>query len=91
MRAAATSLRQTAAELEKAAKRLSQDMPAPSNGAEEASPQVFRRGTVCGRYRNENRVPDLRLSGKWLRHAGFELGQKYQVKVDAGRLTICAE
>ena len=62
-----------------------------ANGAEEAPPQVFRRGTVCGRYRNENRVPDLRLSGKWLRHAGFELGQKYQVKVDAGRLTICAE
>ena len=30
-------------------------------------------------------------AGKWLRRAGFELGQKVAVKVGDGRLTICAE
>ena len=63
--------------------------PAHASGA--TPPQVFRRITVCGQYQNQHRVPSLRLSGKWLRQAGFDLGQKAQVKVDAGRLTICAE
>ncbi len=54
-------------------------------------PQVFRRITVCGQYRDEHQVPSLRLAGKWLRKAGFDLGQKVQVKVDDRRLTICAE
>ncbi len=98
MRAAAADLRQTAAELEKAAQRLDQDMPAPLNGAGAATPDIgatppliFRRLTVCGQYQREHQVPALRLSGKWLRHAGFELGQKVQVQVDERRLTICAE
>ncbi len=97
MKAAAAELRQTAADLEKAARRLDQDMPAPSNGSGPTvdtgatPPQVFRRFTVCGQYQNQHRVPALRLSGKWLRQAGFDLGQKVQVKVDQYRLTICAE
>ncbi len=106
MRAAAADLRQTAAEIEKAARRLSQDISAPSNGSGatyDASvplpahtsgatpPQVFRRITVCGQYQKKHQVPALRLSGRWLRHAGFDLGQKVQVKVDQRRLTICAE
>ena len=96
MRAAAAELRQTAAELEKAARRLGQDMPGPPNGSGVTSdgatpPQVFRRITVCGQYRNHHQVPALRLAGKWLRQAGFDLGQKVQVKVDQQRLTICAE
>ena len=106
MKAAAADLRQTAAELEKAARRLGQGMPTPSNGSGTTSdasgalpshacgattPQVFRRLTVCGQYQNEHQVPALRLAGKWLRHAGFDLGQKVQVKVDQRRLTICAE
>ncbi len=81
-------------------------MPAPANGSGATSdagvtlaaappgatpPQVFRRITVCGQYQNEHRVPALRLSGKWLRKAGFDLGQQVQVKVNQRRLTICAE
>ncbi|MCP3996145.1 MAG: type I toxin-antitoxin system SymE family toxin [bacterium] len=92
MKAAATGLRQTAIELEKAARRLKADVPATANGSDGTAPaRVFRRGTVCGRYQRDNRVPDLRLSGKWLRQAGFELGRKYQVEVGQGRLTICVE
>ncbi len=109
MKAAAAELRQTAAELEKASRRLRQDIPAPSDGSDgsdatagdggaltvDASgampPQVFRRFTVCGQYRNQHQVPALRLAGKWLRQAGFDLGQKVAVKVDQRRLTICAE
>ena len=96
MRAAAANLRQTATELEKAAQRLGQEMPGPSNGSSATSdgstpPQAFRRITVCGQYQNEHQVPALRLAGKWLRQAGFDLGQKVQVKVDQQRLTICAE
>ncbi len=106
MKAAAADLRHSAAELEKAARRLGQDVSAPSNGSGATSdaggaspahasgatpPQVFRRMTVCGHYRDEHQVPALRLSGKWRRQAGFDLGQKVQVKVDDRRLTICAE
>ncbi len=92
MRAAAADLRRMAAELEKAAQRLDQDMPSPSNGSGTATtPMVFRRLTVCGQYQKEHQVPALRLAGKWLRRAGFDLGQKVQVKVDERRLTICAE
>ncbi len=106
MKAAEAELRQTAAELEKASRRLKQEMPAPSNGSDATAgtdgaltvhasgatpPQVFRRFTVCGQYRNQHQVPALRLAGKWLRQAGFDLGQKVAVKVDQRRLTICAE
>ncbi len=91
MKAAAANLRQTAANLEKAASRLTQEVPAPPAGADGTPPQGFRRGTVCGRYRNHSRVPDLRLSGKWLGRAGFELGQRIQIKVHYGQLIIRAE
>ncbi len=91
MRSTAASLRATAAELEKAARTLNQEVPTPPNGADEAPVQDFRRGTVCGRYRNDRRVPDLRLCGLWLERAGFDLGRKYQVKVAGGQLTIHAE
>ncbi len=91
MMASAASLRQAATELEEAASRLSQETSQSPNGSEDTTLQTFRRGTVCGRYRHETRVPDLRLCGKWLRNAGFELGQKYQVMVGDGQLTICAE
>ncbi|HVF62271.1 MAG TPA: SymE family type I addiction module toxin [Thermoanaerobaculia bacterium] len=36
------------------------------------------------------RVPDLRLSGRWLRAAGFDLGQGYEVEVRSGKLVIRA-
>ncbi len=106
MKAAAAELRQTAAELEKAARRLGQDMAAPPNGSGATSdaggalatyasgtvaPQVFRRLTVCGQYQNQHQVPALRLAGKWLRHACFDLGHKVQGRVAQRQLAICAE
>jgi antitoxin component of MazEF toxin-antitoxin module len=33
-------------------------------------------------------VPDLRLRGRWLRDAGFEIGRSVKVEVSEGRLTI---
>jgi type I toxin-antitoxin system toxin SymE len=45
---------------------------------------------VCGRWTGKARIPDLRMSGWWLRAAGFDLGQAYEVEVQAGKLTIRA-
>jgi len=56
--------------------------------------QVRQRGhrplTVCGRQQAGRRVPDIRLSGLWLKNAGFDLGQELEVEVEAGALTIRA-
>jgi DNA-binding protein H-NS len=49
-----------------------------------------RSGTVCGRWTGSGRAPDLRLSGRWLGAAGFDLGQAYEVEVRSGRLVIRA-
>lgn len=46
--------------------------------------------TVCGRYRNRRKVPDLRLMGQWLEQAGFDLGRQCEVEVEPGTLTIRA-
>ena len=46
--------------------------------------------TVCGRWRGKSRVPDLRLTGKWLEAAGFGLGQEVEVEVEMGRLVVRA-
>ena len=85
MKATARDLRASAAGLEKAAKVLDQEMPSRTRGWQETTAQGFRRGTISGRYCNGDRVPYLRLSGRWLRRAGFELGQKFQIRVDYGR------
>ncbi|HVF59608.1 MAG TPA: SymE family type I addiction module toxin [Thermoanaerobaculia bacterium] len=46
---------------------------------------------MCCRSRGYRRlVPDLRISGRWLQRAGFDLGQHYEIEVRAGRLTIRA-
>ncbi len=91
MKSTAASLRAMAAELEQAAKRLAQEVPAPPNGAEKAPVRDLRIGKVCYRYRKEQQVPDLRRGGRWLERAGFDLGQRYQVTVRDGQLTIHAE
>ncbi len=72
MLATAASLRETATELEQAARRLNQDVSPPHDGGGAASPdpatgqtpQVFRRCTISYRYRNQHQVPELRLGGK---------------------------
>jgi cell division inhibitor SulA len=33
-------------------------------------------------------VPELRLSGRWLRAAGLDLGRHFEIEVQAGRLTV---
>jgi hypothetical protein len=47
-----------------------------------------RFGTVCGRWREGVTVPDLRISGAWLRQVGFDVGREYEVAITNGRLTI---
>jgi hypothetical protein len=49
-----------------------------------------RLATICGRFQGDERVPDLRLAGRWLRKVGFDLGQRFEVEVEAGKLTIRA-
>jgi len=60
--------------------------------AQQARAAGRRSGTVCGRWNGQwrRRVPDLRLSGLWLRAAGFDLGQAFEVEVRAGELVIRA-
>jgi len=58
--------------------------------AREARARGCRFGTVCGRWRGEKRVADLRMSGLWLEAAGFMVGQEYEVEVDDGKLVIVA-
>ena len=90
------NIRQAMDKLEQAAGQLLQEPPKPaaSKGRKRAKkPLSIRHATICGRYRQDGktRVSDLRLSGKWLANAGFEIGQKYQVRVDKDRLTIWAK
>jgi toxic protein SymE len=56
----------------------------------QARQRGVRLGTVCGRWRNGRRRPDLRMTGRWLEEAGFRLGREYEVEVEAGKLTIQA-
>jgi Toxin SymE, type I toxin-antitoxin system len=56
--------------------------------ARKAGESGHRVGTVCGRWREGGKVPDLRISGAWLRKAGFDVGQVYEVAVTNGHLTI---
>jgi len=48
----------------------------------EARERGLRLGTVCGRWRNGRRLPDLRMSGRWLQRAGSDLGPEYELKVE---------
>ncbi len=38
--------------------------------------------------RRQRAVPFLRLSGRWLESAGFEIGSKVRVVVEADRLVV---
>ncbi|HVF60007.1 MAG TPA: SymE family type I addiction module toxin [Thermoanaerobaculia bacterium] len=72
--------------------------PSPTSGAgaklaraAAARAKGRRFGTICCRSRGyRNLVPDLRISGRWLQRAGFDLGQNYEIEIRAGRLTIRA-
>ena len=56
----------------------------------EAKANGRRLGTISYRWKNDKRLPLLRLSGTWLDEAGFALGQQFEVTVDDRRLTIDA-
>ena len=94
MEKAVEQLRQVADKLEQGAGRLNQEIPMPEDAAprrrKSKPPKMLRRGTVCGRYRyaSKVRVSDLRLCGLWLKGAGFDIGQKYEVEVEDGQLII---
>jgi hypothetical protein len=95
MKNVAVQMRQMADELDQGAERLSAEMPTPEKAVRQRRhrkgklPKKSRYGTVCGRYRGtETRVADLRLCGLWLKAAGFDIGQKYEVEVEDGKLTI---
>ena len=47
-----------------------------------------RFGTVSYRWRETQYLPALRVSGKWLRRAGFDIGQEFEITVDEGQLII---
>jgi hypothetical protein len=47
-----------------------------------------RAGTISARLGATGRVPFLRLSGRWLREAGFDLGQAIEIEVGPGELVI---
>jgi len=49
-----------------------------------------RAGMISSRWHATGAAPYLRLSGRWLGAAGFELGQSYEVEVGPGRLVIRA-
>ncbi|MGE5598036.1 MAG: SymE family type I addiction module toxin [Bacteroidota bacterium] len=44
--------------------------------------------TVCSLLSNGGKVPQLRLSGRWLAKLGFHPGAKVAVEEEAGRLTL---
>jgi len=87
-------------------KAVVEEVPLPSDAAEalqdtarrerrrqrrkEARERGLRLLTVCGRWRSNRRIPEMRLTGLWLRNAGFDLGQEFEVEVSAGALTIRA-
>jgi len=54
----------------------------------EARDRGRRLGTVSRRHLRGERLPLIRLSGKWLRAAGFDLGQEFEVEIAEGRLVL---
>jgi len=54
----------------------------------EARRRSRRFGTISHRNLRGECLPLLRLSGKWLRDAGFDLGQEFEVEVRHGRLVL---
>jgi hypothetical protein len=49
-----------------------------------------RFGTISSRWSGTEHVPALRLSGKWLRRAGFDQAQEFEITVREGQLVIDA-
>ena len=48
----------------------------------------MRTVTVTYTIRERDTVPMIRLRGKWLTEAGFQEGQRVQVDVGSGKITL---
>jgi len=59
-----------------------------SRRVREARRRGRRFGTISHRNLRGECLPLLRLSGKWLRDAGFDVGQEFEVEVGDGRLLL---
>ena len=52
----------------------------------------YQRPLLDRRYGDpDGKVPYLRLRGEWLRRAGFTIGDRVRVEVEAGRLVVVSE
>lgn len=38
-----------------------------------------RRLRICGKYRSNQEVPELRLTGHWFRELGFDIGDRVSI------------
>ncbi|MRF74763.1 type I addiction module toxin, SymE family [Escherichia coli] len=65
-------------------------MAAPDITPEVTSANTQRRGTV-GYLPNRSDTPVIKISAKWLREAGFEIGTGVTVKISEGCLILLAD
>lgn len=42
----------------------------------------------AGRWVGSQQVPQLRLQGRWMHEAGFVIGERVQLQITDGRITI---
>lgn len=56
--------------------------------AQRARRRGRRFGTISHRWSGNDYVPSLRISGKWLRRAGFDQQQEFEITVRNGQLVI---
>lgn len=55
------------------------------------SSAVRDRKSRAGEYGGQTQVPFLRVQGKWLAAAGFQVGDRVRVEVQPGRLIVTPE
>ncbi|NML31663.1 SymE family type I addiction module toxin [Paraburkholderia antibiotica] len=51
----------------------------------------YRQWQPQGYLNDPPLYPWMKLSGRWIEHAGFEAGQRVRITVEYGRLPITAE
>lgn len=69
--------------------RCREDLP-PRPRHRLRNPRGRRLFTVSRRFHGNRCTPFLRLTGRWMRAAGFDEGQAVEVEVHRGRLVIRA-
>ena len=56
--------------------------------ARQARARGHRLGTISSLWKGKKRRPALRLTGDWLREAGFDEGRHFEIAAEDGRLVI---